>query len=436
MFEFISPEIQQYFIETSTDGRPFSRNHRSLIYRRAKNVNDTVPFGTQNDLEKMEYEGLRHSIYAKEPNHEDPRVIIGGPECKHPYSASIYNISAMSFGALSKNAIMALNKGAKKGNFYHNTGEGGLSPYHLQGGDVVWQIGTGYFGCRTNEGRFNPGTFREQAAKPEVKMIELKISQGAKPGHGGVLPAVKNSEEIAAIRHLEPHTTVISPPGHKEFSDAKGLLAFIEKLRELSGGKPVGFKLCIGKTEEFTEICQVMVETGMMPDFITVDGAEGGTGAAPLEFSDSVGMPLQPALIFVNKTLIKYNLRDKIRIIASGKIVTAEAILKNLALGADLCNSARGYMFAIGCIQALRCNTNQCPTGVATQDPALVKGLVVSDKAERAYQFHYNTIYAVMELLAACGKEHISEVDMGMFVRGDEFVTLANRYYPDSFTMD
>lgn len=436
MFEFISPEIQQYFIETSTDGRPFSRNHRSLIYRRAKDINDTVPFGTQNDIEKMEYEGLRHSIYATEPNHEDPRVLIGGPECKQPYSASIYNISAMSFGALSKNAIMALNKGAQKGNFYHNTGEGGLSPYHLQGGDVVWQIGTGYFGCRTNEGRFNPETFKVQAAKPEVKMIELKISQGAKPGHGGVLPGVKNSEEIAAIRHLEPHTTVISPPGHKEFSDARGLLTFIEKLRELSGGKPVGFKLCLGRTEEFVEICEVMKETGMMPDFITVDGAEGGTGAAPLEFSDSVGMPLQPALIFVNKTLIKHGLRQHIRLIASGKIVTAESILKNLALGADLCNSARGFMFSIGCIQALRCNTNQCPTGVATQDPALVKGLVVSDKYERAYQFHKNTIFAVVELLAACGKKSIKEVDMKMFVRGDEFINLANKYYPDSFTMD
>lgn len=435
-FELISPEIQQYFIETSTEGRPFSRNHRSLVYRRAKNVSDTVAFGTQNDLEKMEYEGLRHSIYAKLPSHDDPRVMIGGPKCEHPYSASIYNISAMSFGALSKNAIMALNKGALKGEFYHNTGEGGLSPYHLQGGDLVWQVGTGYFGCRTEDGHFNPEKFKERAALPQVKMIELKISQGAKPGHGGVLPSIKNTEEIAAIRLIKPGTTVLSPPGHKEFSDATGLLKFIEKLRELSGGKPVGFKLCLGRTEEFIEICEVMVKTGMMPDFITVDGAEGGTGAAPLEFSDSVGMPLQPALIFVNKTLIKYGLRGKINLIASGKIVTAESILKNLALGADICNSARGYMFAIGCIQALRCNTNNCPTGVATQDEALVKGLVVSDKTERVFNFHNNTIYAVMELLAACGKDTIDQVDMGMFVRGDEFVTLANKYYPDSFTMD
>lgn len=436
MFETISPEIQQYFIETSTEGRPFSRNHRSLAYRRAKNVSDTVAFGTQNDLDKMEYEGLRHSIYAKLPNPELPRIKIGGEKCKHPYMASIYNISAMSFGALSKNAIKALNKGALKGNFYHNTGEGGISPYHLQGGDLTWQIGTGYFGCRTEDGRFNPETFKENASKPEVKMIELKISQGAKPGHGGVLPAIKNTEEIAAIRHIKPGTTVLSPPGHTEFSDAHGLLSFIEKLQELSDYKPVGMKLCLGRTEEFIEICEVMKETGKLPDFITVDGAEGGTGAAPLEFSDSVGMPLQPALIFVNKTLIKYGLRDRVKIIASGKILTAESILKYLALGADICNSARGFMFAIGCIQALRCNTNHCPTGVATQDPSLVKGLAVKDKAKRVFHFHNNTVHAVMELLAACGKERIEEVDMKMFVRGDEFVNLANKYYPDSFTMD
>jgi glutamate synthase domain-containing protein 2 len=436
MFESISPEIQQYFIETSTEGRPFSRNHRSLAYRRAKNVSDTVAFGTQNDLDKMEYEGLRHSIYAKLPSHELPKIKIGGAKCKHPYMASIYNISAMSFGALSNNAVIALNKGALKGGFYHNTGEGGISPYHLQGGDLAWQIGTGYFGCRTEEGRFNPVTFKEKAAIPEVKMIELKISQGAKPGHGGVLPAIKNTPEIAAIRHIKPGTTVLSPPGHSEFSDARGLLEFIERLKELSDYKPVGMKLCIGRTEEFIEICKLMEETGMIPDFITVDGAEGGTGAAPLEFSDSVGMPLQPALIFVNKTLIKYGLRDKVSLVASGKILTAESILKNLAIGADICNSARGFMFAVGCIQALRCNTNQCPTGVATQDPALVKGLVVKDKSERTFNFHNNTVHAVMELLAACGKEKIEEVDMNMFVRGDEFVNMANKYYPDSFTMD
>lgn len=436
LFEFISPEIQQYFIETSTDGRPFSRNHRSLAYRRAKNVSDTVAFGTQNDLDKMEYEGLRHSIYAKEPSPTLPRKKIGGAKCRQPYMASIYNISAMSFGALSKNAIMALNKGALKGQFYHNTGEGGISPYHLQGGDLTWQIGTGYFGCRTEDGRFNPETFKEKAALPEVKMIELKISQGAKPGHGGVLPAIKNTPEIAAIRHIKPGTTVLSPPGHKEFSDAKGLLLFVEQLRELSGYKPIGIKLCLGKTEEFKEICDVMVETGMMPDYICVDGAEGGTGAAPLEFSDSVGMPLQPALIFINKTLIKYGLRDKINVIASGKIITAESVLKNLAIGADICNSARGFMFSIGCIQALRCNTNNCPTGVATQDEALVKGLVVSDKSERVFNYHNNTLHAVMELLAACGKDNIEEVDMSMFVRGDEFVNLANKFYPDSLTMD
>jgi glutamate synthase domain-containing protein 2 len=433
LFETIAPEIQQYFIERTTDGKPFSRNHRALVYRRAKGVNDSYPFGTQLDLHSEGYEGLRHSIYAKEPVEEFPRVVIGSRFCKHPYSASVLNISAMSFGSLSKNAILALNRGAKKGDFYHNTGEGGLSDYHLEaGGDLVWQIGTGYFGCRTLDGHFDGEKFKEKAANTSVKMIEIKLSQGAKPGHGGVLPAIKNTEEIARMRGILPHKTVLSPPGHSKFNDALGLIHFIQELRTLSGGKPIGFKLCVGRTEEFIELCQVMKQEGIWPDFITVDGAEGGTGAAPLEFADSVGVPLEPALIFVQSTLKKFGLREEIKVIASGKVLTAFSILRMKALGADICNSARAFMFSLGCIQALKCNSNDCPTGVATQDKMLVKGLVVTDKSERVYRFHHNTIIAVLELLGACGLKHTDEIGIEMFMKGDEMVALTNRYYPDS----
>lgn len=431
MLEGISPELQQYFIERNTDGKPFSRNERALAYQRAKNVNDTRAFGTQLEINNEDYEGLKHSIYPAEMLPELPRVIIGGKDCKQPYSASVLNISAMSFGSLSAHAIEALNIGARKGKFYHNTGEGGLSDYHQQGGDLVWQIGTGYFGCRTEDGRFNPEAFKEKAHLEQVKMIELKLSQGAKPGHGGVLPAIKNTEEIARIRLLTPHTTVLSPPGHKEFSDAKGLLEFIQKLRELSGCKPVGFKLCIGRTSEFVEICEAMETTGILPDFITVDGAEGGTGAAPQEFSDTVGMPLQPALIFVHQTLKRHKLRDKIKVVASGKIITGTSIIKTIALGADICNCARGFLFAVGCIQALRCNTNRCPTGVATQDKMLMKGLVVEEKCERVFHFHTNTVHAALELLAAAGCDSLDKLDIHMFMKGDEFEMITNKYFPD-----
>lgn len=431
-FEMISPEIQQYFIERSTDGKPFSRNHRALVYRRAKGVNDTHPFGTQNNINTDDYEAIRHSIYSTEPAEDFPRVTIGSSHCRQPYSASVLNISAMSYGALSKNAIMALNKGAKLGGFYHNTGEGAISDYHLMGGDLVWQIGTGYFGCRMADGAFDPEKYAEKAAMPEVKMIELKVSQGAKPGHGGVLPAIKNNEEIAKIRGVKPHTTVLSPPGHRGVKKPEDLLHFIQKLRELSKGKPVGFKLCIGRTEEFIELVQKMIALQIWPDFITVDGAEGGTGAAPLEFSDSVGLPLEPALIFVHRTLVKYQLREEIKIIASGKVLTAFSILRMRALGADICNSARAFMFSLGCIQALRCNTNDCPTGVATTNTMLTKGLVVTDKAERVHYFHKNTIHAVLELLGACGLEHTEQITIDMFVKGDEMVALSNKYFPDS----
>ncbi|MBE0391344.1 FMN-binding glutamate synthase family protein [Flavobacterium sp. PL002] len=434
LFEMIAPEIQQYFIERTTDGKPFSRNERTIVYQRAKNIDATTPFGTQLNINQSNYEGIKHSIFPAKVNEELPRIIVGGPDCKQPYSASLLNISAMSFGSLSENAIKALNIGAKKGGFYHNTGEGGLTEFHLQGGDITWQIGTGYFGCRNAEGNFDAAKFSDKSNNPSVKMIEIKLSQGAKPGHGGVLPASKNTEQIAKIRGVEPHTTILSPPSHTAFSDAPGLIKFIAQLRELSNGKPIGFKLCIGKTSEFELICQEMINQNCYPDFITVDGAEGGTGAAPLEFSDGVGMPFEPALIFVNKTLINLNIRDKIRVISSGKIISGYSILRAIAMGADICNSARGFMFSLGCIQALRCNNNSCPTGVATQDKMLMKGLVVTDKSDRVYYFHKNTLHSANELLAAAGKSSYNEVDISVFMRGDEFTNLSDLYFPDNLT--
>jgi glutamate synthase domain-containing protein 2 len=434
-FEEIPPEIQQYFIERETDGKPFPKNQRSSVYRKAKNISDTVPFGTQLEINQRKYEGIKHSIYAKTPSEELPRVIIGNDQCKLPYNASLFNISAMSFGSLSNRAIVALNRGAKKGNFYHNTGEGGLSPYHLEGGgDICWQIGTGYFGCKNEDGTFSPELFKKHATLPNVQLVEIKLSQGAKPGHGGVLPAIKNTEEIAKIHHIKSGITVLSPQGHSTFSDAEGLLKFVAELRDLSGGKPVGFKLCIGDTSEFEEICEKMSVMNIYPDFITVDGAEGGTGAAPPEFSDGVGMPLEPALIFVNNTLKAYNVRTKMRVIASGKVLTSLDILRAVAMGADMCNNARGFMFSLGCIQALRCNTNNCPTGVATQDKMLIKGLDVNDKSERVFHFHKNTLHTCNELIAATGRHNYSEVDASMFMRGDEFEHLSDTYFPNILT--
>ncbi len=433
-FEGISPEMQQYFIERETDGKPFPRNERSAAYRRAKNLTDTVPFGTQLDINTRRYEGIKHSIYAKSPVEELPRVWVGGDDCTQKYNASMFNISAMSFGSLSDRAVISLNRGAKKGQFYHNTGEGGISPYHLQGGDLCWQIGTGYFGCRDEEGNFSPEIFKKNVSLPTVKMIEIKLSQGAKPGHGGVLPGSKNTPEIAAIRHVQPGMTIVSPPSHSAFSNAAGLLNFVKQLRDLSGGKPVGFKLCIGDTSEFEDICEQMNILKIYPDFITIDGAEGGTGAAPPEFSDGVGMPLEPALIYVNRTLTNYGLRDKMKLIASGKVLTSLDILRAIAMGADMCNNARGFMFALGCIQALRCNTNTCPTGVATQDKMLIKGLDVTDKSERVYHFHKNTLRTCNELMAAAGRTSYDDVDASMFMRGDEFEHLADGYFPEVFT--
>ncbi|MBN2638167.1 MAG: FMN-binding glutamate synthase family protein [Bacteroidales bacterium] len=420
ILESFRPEIMQYFVETDTEGRPINRIMRSLVYERAKKVNDTTPFGTEMDVYAEGYEWMPHSIYAKNFGtiDQNPRIIVGGPDCKKPYNASILNISAMSFGALSKNAVMAMNKGAKIGGFAQNTGEGGLSPYHLKhGGDIIWQIGTGYFGCRTKDGKFSPELFKEKATLDQVKMIEIKISQGAKPGHGGVLPASKNTDEIAKIRLVEPHKDVLSPPMHSTFSNAKELTLFIKQLRDLSEGKPVGFKLCIGQPDEFTDICEAMRETGIKPDFITVDGGEGGTGAAPVEFSNSLGMPLREGLSFVYDTLIKYDLKKDIKLIASGKVISAFDMVRTMALGADMCNSARAMMMATGCIQALECNKNTCPTGVATQNKSLMKGLVVEDKAVRVANFHEVTIKSFVELLGAAGISEHEELNRSHIYR-------------------
>jgi len=404
LLESIRPEINQYFIESNTDGRPFSREDRSVVYQRAKGQLDTLPFGTQRDVYQSGYEWINHSLAPAHVLHDHQRIRVGGTACTQPYDASIFNVSAMSYGSLSKNAVLALNTGAKIGAFSHNTGEGGLSPYHLQpGGDIVWQIGTGYFGCRNADGTFNLEMFTQRATLPNVKMIEIKLSQGAKPGHGGILPAAKVTQEIVEIRHVEMGKDVISPPAHSTFSTPIGLLEFVAQLRRASGGKPVGFKLCLGKRREFLAIVKAMLESKILPDFITVDGAEGGTGAAPLEFSDSVGTPLNDGLVFIHNALVGAGLRDQIRIIAAGKVNTGFHLATKIALGADICNAARGMLFAIGCIQALRCNTNACPTGVATQDPELVKGLHVGNKAQRVANFHRETVKSFFEVLGAAG---------------------------------
>lgn len=407
IMEVLRPKIYQYFVESDTGGTPINRITRSVVYQRAKEQLSSTPFGTQLDIYAPGYEWINHSMNPLDLNDvkpEDLRVLVGSDKCKHPYSLSIYNISAMSFGALSRNAIESLNIGAKNGNFAHNTGEGGASPYHLKhGGDLVWQIGTGYFGCRSEDGRFNPEAFKIKAAAPQIKMIEIKLSQGAKPGHGGILPASKNTEEIARTRMVQPHTKVLSPSRHKEFSNPKEMIQFIEKLRQLSEGKPVGIKLCVGDPMEFFDLCQEMQNQNNYPDFITIDGGEGGTGAAPLEFSNSIGMSLTDGIIIASNTLMQFGLRDKIKIIAAGKILTGFDIIKTIALGADACYSARGMMLALGCIQALECNSNKCPTGVATQDPNLIVGLDIPDKSRRVERFHHHTVEAAAEILAATG---------------------------------
>ena len=404
--ESVGPEIRQYFIEGDMEAQPFSRAQRSVVYQRAKGVMDVVPFGSQQDVYGVDYEWINHSMAPTHVDSHDFRVVIGAASAQ-PYSASVFNISAMSFGALSANAVRALNEGARRGGFYHDTGEGSISPYHREkGGDLVWEIGSGYFGCRDEQGRFSEERFVENACSPQVKMIELKLSQGAKPGHGGVLPAAKVSAEIAATRGVPMGHDCVSPATHSAFSTPVGLLQFIARLRELSGGKPTGFKLAIGHPWEWFGIAKAMHETGLLPDFIVVDGAEGGTGAAPAEFIDHVGVPMHEALLLVHNTLVGLNLRDRVRVGAAGKIISAFDIARTMAMGADWCNAGRGFMFALGCIQSQSCHNDRCPTGVATQDPARWRHLDVADKSVRVQQFHDNTLKALRDMLCAAGLEH------------------------------
>lgn len=418
LLEFIRPELRQYFIEGDGEAVPFSRSQRSLVYARAKGESDKRPFGTQLNVREIGYEWLTHSISPSTISTHDFRVSVGGSQCQHPYDISLFNVSAMSFGALSANAIMALNLGAKKGGFAHDTGEGSISRYHREhGGDLIWEIGSGYFGCRNADGTFSAERFQENAKSSQVKMIEIKLSQGAKPGHGGVLPGPKVTPEIAEARGVPVGVDCVSPAAHSSFSTPLGLVEFIKTLRELSGGKPVGFKLCIGHPWEWFGIAKAMHQTGIYPDFIVVDGAEGGTGAAPVEFTDHMGMPMMEGLRLVHNTLVGLNLRQHIRLGASGKIISGFDVIKTLALGADWCNSARGFMFALGCIQAQTCHTGNCPTGVTTQDPHRQVALVVPSKADRVLNFHKQTLESVQEMLQATGLSKPADVTLKHIMR-------------------
>ena len=434
LLESVRPEMRQYFFEDDKHAMPFSRDARALVYQRAKMQLDKRPFGTQYDVYADGYEWMRHSVAPRPHAHEPFRITVGGPDCAKPYSASIFNISAMSFGSLSPNAIRALNGGAKLGGFAHDTGEGGFSPHHqAMGGDIIWEVGSGYFGCRTPEGCFDAEKFAATAANEQIKMVELKLSQGAKPGHGGVLPAAKVSEEISLTRGVPMGQDCISPSGHSCFSTPIEMMTFIGEMRKLSGGKPAGFKLCIGHPWEFLAMCKAMLATGIYPDFIVVDGKEGGTGAAPLEFTDHLGMPLRDGLSFVHNALIGIGARERTRIGASGKIISAFDIARALALGADWCNAARGFMFALGCIQSQSCHTDHCPTGVATQDRSRQRALVVPDKLKRVANFHAATMQSVVELTAAAGLDHPQEFGPHHFSRrisASQVMTFAQLYPP------
>ncbi|MDO9384325.1 MAG: FMN-binding glutamate synthase family protein [Hyphomicrobiaceae bacterium] len=434
LFEEVRPEIRQYFFEGEKDGAPFSRDRRSVVYQRAKMALDKIPFGTQYNVYSEGYEWMRHSMAPRPVSRKSFRVQVGGAQCKQPYASSVYNISAMSFGAISANAIRAMNKGAAAGGFAHDTGEGGVSRYHREfNGDLIWEIGSGYFGCRDGKGAFSPERFAATAKLEQIRMIEIKLSQGAKPGHGGVLPGAKVSAEIAETRGITEGVDCISPATHSAFSTPRELMEFVARLRELSGGKPTGFKLCVGHPWEFLGICKAMIETGITPDFIVVDGKEGGTGAAPLEFADHMGMPLREGLNFVHNALIGVGLRDRISIGASGQIVTAFDMARAMALGADWCNSARAFMFAVGCIQSQSCHTDRCPTGVATQDAMRQRAIVVPDKAERVRNFHRATLMSLAELVAAAGLDHPLQFRLEHFSRrisAREVVSFAELYPP------
>lgn len=434
LFEYIRPEIRQYFFEDDTQKTPFSRAQRSLVYQRAKLDSAARPFGTQGDVYGHDYEWINHSMAPTHINDHDFRITVGGPDCTQPVSLSVFNISAMSFGALSANAVLALNKGAALGAFAHDTGEGGISRYHAQhNGDLIWNIGSGYFGCRDADGRFSESAFSEQARRSNVKMIEIKLSQGAKPGHGGLLPGTKVTAEIAAARGIPIGIDCHSPAQHSAFNTPVELLEFVARLRQLSGGKPVGFKMCIGHPWEWFAIAKAMLKTKITPDFIVIDGAEGGTGAAPVEFVDHVGTPLIEGLRLVHNTLVGIGLREKIKLGASGKIISAFDMARTLALGADWCNSARGFMFAIGCIQAQVCHTGYCPTGVTTQDPKRQEGLVVNDKSMRVMNYHGSTLGALAELLGAAGLTHPRELRPHHIARRipDGSVRVLSALFPD-----
>jgi glutamate synthase domain-containing protein 2 len=432
LLEKVRPEIRQYFFEADTDGRPFPRERRAIVYQRAKRQLDKKPFGTHGDVYTEGHEWMLHSMAPVDVVKELFRTTVGGPACKQPYSASVFNISAMSYGALSANAIRALNRGAKLGNFAHDTGEGSVSPYHKEGGgDLIWEIGSGYFGCRNVDGTFSDEKFVESASDPQVRMIEIKLSQGAKPGHGGVLPAAKVTEEISRIRGVAIGVDCISPARHSAFSSPLEMLQFVGRLQQLSGGKPVGFKLCIGHRSEFLGAVKAMLETGITPDFIVVDGKEGGTGAAPAEFIDNLGMPLRDGLSFVHAALVGTGLRDKIKLGCAGKIITGFDMARAHALGADWCNAARGFMFAVGCIQAQTCHTGKCPTGVTTQDPLRQRAIVVSDKAQRVANFHRETVRSLAEMLAAAGMTspyHLKPHHILRRVGDGRIFTLADQY--------
>ncbi|WP_084438444.1 FMN-binding glutamate synthase family protein [Shinella sp. HZN7] len=433
LLESIRPEIRQYIIESDNDAVPFNRQDRGLVYQRAKGEEDKRPFGTIENVYGSGYAWLTHSATPVTIADTDFRVRVGGPACRQPYDASLYNISAMSFGSLSGNAVLALNTGARKGGFAHDTGEGSISRYHRQGGgDLIYQVASGYFGCRGEDGRFSPEKFARLSADPQIKMIEIKLSQGAKPGHGGMLPASKISPEIAEARGIPMGIDCISPAAHSTFSTPVGLMQFVGQLRELSGGKPVGFKLCIGHRREFMSMVKAMLRTGIVPDFIVVDGAEGGTGAAPVEFANRVGMPMLEGLTFVHNTLRGAGIRDQVRIGAAGKIVSAFDIARTLALGADWCNAARGFMFAIGCIQAQSCHTNRCPVGIATQDPVRQRAIDLGDKSDRVARFHRNTMRALGEIAGAAGLANPSDFMPYHFMfrqKDNEFLD-GNEAYP------
>lgn len=432
MLEYIRPEIQQYFIANNVEEKPFSRERRNLIYRRAKAANDTLPFGTEQDILQDGYRSIVHSINTTEVSHEHQRVTIGGPDCQQVYSASRLNISALSFGSLSSTAIEALNRGAALGNFAHNTGEGSISKYHLKhGGDIIWQIGTGYFGCRNPDGSFNREAFQKRATLDVVKMIEVKLSQGAKPSHGGVLPGAKVTDEIAKIRLVEEGQTVLSPPTHPEFDSPRGLLDFIVQLRNLSGGKPVGYKICLGRKIEFLAMVKSMLETEVYPDFITIDGAEGGTGAAPVEFSNRLGTPCLEATHYVNQVLIGAGIRKHINIISAGQTATGFDMLEKIIVGADVVNAARSMMIALGCIQAQSCNSNHCPTGIATQNPLRARAIDVTEKSERIRNFQHATVFAFLELCGAMGISNPRDLEPSdLFSRYDGGLRNFNQIYP------